>query len=82
MSFKHKGFPQFHNPRTCQKNGAPIGGTQDTHRTTLCRWGSPSHHIINKRCVFSTRELKRKGGFIGFHLMGNGMHFGNGIHHP
>jgi len=44
--------------------------------------GSPSHHIANKRCAFSTRELKRKDGFVGFHLRGNGMHFGNGIHHP
>ncbi len=35
-----------------------------------------------KKCASSTRELERKGGLVGFHLKGNGMHFGNGIHHP
>jgi hypothetical protein len=35
-----------------------------------------------KRCASSIRELERKGGFVGFHLMGDGLHFGNGIHHP
>jgi len=24
MSFGHRGFPQFHNPRECRKNGAPM----------------------------------------------------------
>jgi hypothetical protein len=24
--------------------------------------------------------LEKKGGLVGFHLKGNGMHFGNGIH--
>jgi hypothetical protein len=28
MFFGHNGFPQFHNPRKCQKNKAPIGGAQ------------------------------------------------------
>jgi len=48
-------------------------------RCTL-QWDSPSHHIASKRCA-SSRELEKKGGFVGFHLRGNGMHFGNGIHH-
>jgi hypothetical protein len=39
-------------------------------------------HIASKKHASSTRELERKGGFVGFHLRGNGMHFGNGIHHP
>jgi hypothetical protein len=44
--------------------------------------GSPSHHIASKKHALSIRELERKGGFISFHLRGNGMHFGNEIHHP
>jgi hypothetical protein len=31
-----------------------------------------------KECI----ELERKGGFVGFHLRGDGLHSGNGIHHP
>jgi len=27
-------------------------------------------------------ELERKGGLVGFHLGWNGLHFGNGVHHP
>jgi hypothetical protein len=45
-------------------------------------WGSASHHMASKRCASSTRELERKGGFVGFHLKGDGLHSGNGIHHP
>jgi len=81
MSFGHRGFPQLHNLRKCQKNGAPIGGAQGTHQGALCGLGSPSHHIASKKHAFSTKELERKGGFVGFHLRGNGMQSGNGIHH-
>jgi hypothetical protein len=38
-------------------------------------------HIASKICASSTRELERKGRFVGFHLKGDGLHFGNGIHH-
>jgi len=82
MSFGHMGFPQLHNPEKCRKNGAPVGRAQGTHRSALYGWGSPSHHIASKRCASSTRELERKGGFVSFHLRGDGLHFGNGIHHP
>jgi hypothetical protein len=51
-------------------------------KNALCIWGSPSHHIVSKRRASPTRELEKKGGFVGFHLRGNGMHIGNGIHHP
>jgi hypothetical protein len=27
-------------------------------------------------------ELERQGGFVGFQLGWNGLHFGNGVHHP
>jgi hypothetical protein len=43
--------------------------------------GCLSHDVASKRRAFSTRELERKGGFVGFHLKGDGLHFGNGIHH-
>jgi hypothetical protein len=82
MSFEHMGFPQLHNSKKCQKNGTPVGGAQGTHRGALCEWGSPSHHIVSKRRVSSIKGLEKKNAFVGFHLRGNGMHFGNGIHHP
>jgi hypothetical protein len=40
------------------------------------------HHIASKICASSTKELERKGGFVSFHLKGDGLHFGNGIHYP
>ncbi len=82
MSSGHRGFQQLHNPRKCQKNGGPIRGAQSTHWSALCGWGSPSHNIASKRRASSITELERKGGFVGFHLKRNGMHFGNGIRHP
>jgi hypothetical protein len=39
-------------------------------------------HIVSKICASLIRELERKGGFVGFHLKGDGLHFGNKIHHP
>jgi hypothetical protein len=82
MFFGNKGFPQLHNSKKCWKNGIPIGGTQGTHWGALCEWGSPPNHVVSKRCASSTKELEMKGEFVGLHLKGNGMHFGNGIHHP
>jgi hypothetical protein len=82
MSYGHKGFSQLHNQRKRQKDGAPIGGAQGTHRSALRRWGSPSHYIISKGSASSTRKLERKGGLVSFHLGWNGLHFGNGVHHP
>jgi hypothetical protein len=70
--FGHMGFPQLHNSKKCQKDGAPVGRAQ----------GSPSHHIVSKICASSTRELEGKGGFVGFHLIGDGLHSRNEIHHP
>ncbi len=67
------------NPRKCRKDGVLVRGAPCTYWGALCTWESPSHHIKSKRCAFSIRELERKGGFVGFHLRGNGMHFGNGI---
>jgi hypothetical protein len=48
----------------------------------FCRWSSSSNHIASKRHAFSIGELEKKGGLVGFHFRRNGMHFGNGIHHP
>jgi len=76
-----KGFPQLHYPRKCQKNGVPVGGAQGTHRGALYGWGSPSRQVASKRCASPIGELERQGGFVSFHLRGNGLHFGNGIHH-
>jgi len=81
MSFGHKGFSQFHNPRKCQKDGAPLVGAQGTHRGALCRWGSPSHYVTSKGSAFSTKKLERKGGLASFHLGWNGLCFGNKVHH-
>jgi len=81
MSFGHRGFSQLHNPRKCPKNGVLVGGAQGTHRGALCGWDSPSHQITSKRCAPPIEELKRQGGLVDFHLRGNGLHFGNGIHH-
>jgi hypothetical protein len=39
-------------------------------------------YIASKRRASSTRELERKGGFVGFHLKGDGLQSGNRIHHP
>jgi len=39
-------------------------------------------HIASKICASLIRELERKGGCVGFHLKGDGLHFGNRIHHP
>jgi hypothetical protein len=36
-----------------------------------------THHMASERCASSTKELKRKGGFVGFHLRGDKLHFGN-----
>jgi len=82
MSFGHRGFSQLHNPRKRRKDGTPLRGVQGTHQGALRGWGSPSHYITSKIGAFSTRKLERKGGLAGFHLGGNGLHFGNGIHHP
>jgi hypothetical protein len=40
-------------------------------------WRSSRHPL---KCILQMDFPK--GGFVGFHLRGNGMHFGNGIHHP
>ncbi len=44
--------------------------------------GVPHPTTLQIRDSFSIRELERKGGFVGFHLRGDGLHSGNGIHHP
>jgi len=81
MSFGHRGFSQLHNPRKRRKDGAPIGGAQGTHRNALRGWGSPSHYVTSNGSAFPTRKLERKGGLVGFRLRGNGLGFGNGVHH-
>jgi hypothetical protein len=78
LEFLTKGFSQFHNPRKRWKDGAPIGRAQSTH------WGAlyPSHYVTNKKHASPTRKLERKGGLVGFHLRGDRLCFGNGIHRP
>jgi len=36
MPIGHRGFPQLHNTRKCEKNGAPLGGAQGTLQGALC----------------------------------------------
>jgi len=45
-------------------------------------WGSPSHYVTNKGGASSIGKLERKSELVGFHLGWNGLHFGNGVHHP
>jgi hypothetical protein len=32
--------------------------------------------------LLQVRNWRRKGGLVGFHFRGDGMHFGSVIHHP
>jgi hypothetical protein len=82
MSFGHRSFSQLHNMKKRLKDGAPLGGAQGTHRSAFCGWGSPSHYVVNKRGVFPTRKLERKGELVSVLLGWNGVRFGNGVHHP
>ncbi len=82
MSFGHMGFSQLHNSRKHRKDGAPLGGAQSTRRGAFRGWGSPSHYITSKGNVFPIKKLEKKGGLVGFRLGWNGLHFGNGVHHP
>jgi hypothetical protein len=55
-----RGFSQLHNQRKRQKDGAPIGEAQGTHRGALCGWGSPPYYVTSKGSASSTRKLERK----------------------
>ncbi len=82
MFFGHKELSQLHNPGKHRKDGTPLGGAQGTHRGALRGWGSLSHYVTSKRSASLIRKLERKGGLASFHLGWNGLHFGNGVHHP
>jgi len=82
VSFGQKGFSQLHNLRKRQKDGAPLGRAQGTHSGALRGWGSPSHYVTSKGGASSIGKLERKSELGGFHLGWNGLHFGNGVHHP
>jgi hypothetical protein len=44
--------------------------------------GVPHPTTLQAKGASPIRELERKGGLVGFHLGWNGLHFGNGVHHP
>jgi len=44
--------------------------------------GVPHPIMSQVKEISLTRKLERKGGFVGFRLRWNGLHFGNGVHHP
>jgi len=67
LSFGHKGFSQLHNPRMRQKDGAPLGGVQSTHRGALRGWGPPSYYVTSKENASSIKKLERKSGLVSFH---------------
>jgi hypothetical protein len=71
----------FITQESAQRMGLPFGGAQGTHRGALCEWDSPSYQVPSKRCAPPIGELERQGGLVNFHFRGNGLHFGNGIHH-
>jgi hypothetical protein len=44
--------------------------------------GVPHPTTLQAKDVPIQLGMEKKGGFIGFHLKGDGLHFENGIHHP
>ncbi len=78
-----KDFPQLHNPRKYEKNGAPLGGAQGTHGGALCGWDSPSHQVASKDVPLQLGNWRGKVDFLvstlgGMEFLKN--HHGNTIY--